>query len=110
MLRRRLLKDEWCRSITIDIRTFTPEMIEWYRNIDGKINARVEPTSNKTSETRYYAAYGNSEWSFFGMNGTVRLRFCTEDASVALLFIIQFIDYIANHNMKEHLDEKNFSY
>ena len=110
MQRRRLLNPVWSKPITIDLETITPEMVDWYHAIGGHVNARFESVGYGKSEFRNYLSYGNGKWCNIGVNGTARLHFCAEDASVALLFIIQFIDYIATHNMKEYLNEKSFSY
>jgi hypothetical protein len=98
----------WLNPIAIDLDTITEEIVEWYRNIGGKVNSRIESGSWGQIFTKHYLAYGNSKWCFIGPDMVpVRLYFCAEDASVALMFILKFDKHIWKHNMKELLHEEN---
>jgi len=98
----------WLNPIAIDLDEITEEMVEWYRDIGGKVNSRIESGSWGQTFTKNYLAYGNSKWCFIAQDmQSARLHFCAEDASVALMFILKFDKHISKHNMKELLHEEN---
>ena len=79
-------------------------MVEWYRLIGGMVEKDEHYDHRGRQKTQYRVKYGTGKYCHHRADGTngVRLHFHGNDAAVASMFLIKFIDYIENHNLKEH--------
>lgn len=95
-------------AVWIDIKEMTNEVVEWYELVGGrkKIDTYYD-TRGKKVDTEY-VAYGKAKWCHYHQNGFggIRLHFSGEDASVASMFILKFLEIIDNHNLKEVMDRQ----
>ena len=99
--------------IWIDVEGLTTDIVDWYEQVGG--NKKVDTFWNsRGKETSIpYVSYGRGKWCHHHQNGYggVRLHFNGEDASVASMFIIKFLDKVTAHNLKEQMErEANESY
>ena len=82
-------------------------MADWYKLVGGY--AAVEEHYNHRGQkiSRTFVQFGSGKKSYYHADGTghIRLQFQGQDAPVATMFILKFLDYIANHNMKEYTSE-----
>lgn len=95
--------------IVITVKDLTDEMVEWYQLIGGEVsNDRHWNYKGKLIDKKY-VKYGKGKLCYFHQDGTesVRLHFQGEDASIASMFIIKFLDQIINHSMQEFYNERN---
>jgi len=92
-------------AITIDLSELITEMVEWYKMIGGIITEKQYWTRNKEI-TVQYVQYGKSKPCHRRQDGTtgVRLHFHGNDASVASMFIIKFLDYVEQTNLNTHME------
>lgn len=92
-------------AITVDISNLTDEMIAWYEMIGGIITEKTYWTNRKESMVKY-VQYGKSKPCHRRQDGTkgVRLHFHGDDASVASMFIIKFLDYVEQTNLNTHME------
>lgn len=92
-------------AITVDISNLTDEMIAWYEMIGGIITEKAYWTARKESVVKY-VQYGKSKPCHRRQDGTkgVRLHFHGDDASVASMFIIKFLDYVEQTNLNIHME------
>jgi hypothetical protein len=90
--------------IRIIVKEFNSEMKEWYEQIGGEVlmgetfhNYYGKPIEQVTVK------YGNGRYSYWMQNntGNVLLHFNSEDANIALMFIIKFVELIKSHNFKD---------
>lgn len=101
--------------IWIDIESMSDDIIDWYHTIGGEITYdRYWDSRGKEMHTPF-VRYGKGKRCHYHHNGVppggVRLHFDGEDASVASMFIIKFLDNITNHNLKEQMERvQNESY
>ena len=92
-------------AITIDISDLTDEMIAWYEMIGGIVTEKVWWNFRKETIVKY-VQYGKSKPCHRRQDGTtgVRLHFHGDDASVASMFIIKFLDYVEQTNLNTHME------
>jgi hypothetical protein len=90
-------------SIWIDVKKLDDEIIEWYKLIGGRVKEDRYWNARGKEQVQLYVAYGNSEWCYHHQNGAggSRLHFHGNDASVASMFLLKFMDIVDNHNLKE---------
>jgi hypothetical protein len=93
-------------EIQINVKTITPEIIEWFSLIGGV----VREVKNYDWRGREYVStivkYGTAKDSYDrkdGSNNTL-IRFAGADASTASMFLLKFMDQVESHNMKEYQD------
>jgi hypothetical protein len=90
--------------VRIDIVPLTEEVIEWYKAIGGTVFYDKFFDSRGREITQPYVSYGKGKRCHYHHNGeknAVRLHFNGEDASVASMFILKFMDLITAHNLEE---------
>ena len=94
--------------IWIDIDTLTEEILDWYRTVGGVVVFDRFWNSRGKEYNVPYVKYGKGKKCHYHQNnvppGGVRLHFNGEDAAVASMFIIKFLDIIVNHNLKEQME------
>lgn len=91
-------------NIVVEIDRLTDEMVEWFRLIGGGIKENEHYDHRGRRIVKYLVQYGEGKWCHHradGSNGT-RLHFQGEDAAVASMFLIKFLDHVETHNLKEH--------
>lgn len=90
-------------AIWVDIKSLTPEVVEWYELIGGRVKEDRYWDMRGREQTKKYVAYGNCKWCHHHQNGEggTRLHFHGDDASVASMCILKFLDIITNHNLRE---------
>lgn len=84
----------------------TPEVVEWYRTIGGQVLVDEFFNHRGQKVERHLVKYGKGKVCYYRQDGigTVRLHFDGNDASVASMFLIKFLDEVEQHNLKEHMD------
>ena len=93
--------------IIIEIKELTEEMIAWYQLVGGYATVEEHYDHRGRKVTRSFVQFGSGKKSYYHADGTgyIRLQFQGRDAPVATMFILKFLDNIANHNMKEYTSE-----
>lgn len=91
-------------AITIDVNRLTEDMVEWYDMIGGTVVTREYYDSRSRKITQNFVKYGNAKLCHLRQDGSggARLHFHGNDASVASMFLIKFMDNVEQHNMKEY--------
>jgi hypothetical protein len=91
-------------GITIDIDNLSEDIIDWYKTVGGVVTEDRYHDHRGKERTTNYVQYGKSKKCHYhhnGLNNAVRLHFLGEDASVASMFLLKFMEHIVNHNLKE---------
>lgn len=90
-------------SVWIDINGMTNDIIEWYRLIGGTVTTDSWHNHRGTKIEREFVQYGKAKRCHYRQDGTggIRLHFHGDDASVASMFLLKFMDIVGNHNLKE---------
>jgi hypothetical protein len=90
-------------SVWIDVRSLSTEIVEWYELVGGNIKEADHWDTRGRKQTTKFVSYGKGKWCHHHQNGAggTRLHFLGEDASVASMFILKFMDIIDSHNLKE---------
>lgn len=98
-------------NITIEIDALTEEMVQWYEMIGGQVNYVVHMDWRGREKRVPRVSYGKGKQSYNRQDGSNghRLHFQGDDASVASMFMIKFLDHVQQHNFKEIDDRKQQS-
>jgi len=90
-------------SVWIDVKKLNDEIVDWYELVDGNVKEAEHWDSRGRKHTIKFVSYGKGKWCHHYQNddGRTRLHFLGEDASVASMFILKFMDIIDSHNLKE---------
>ena len=99
-------------AVFVEVDTLTKDMVEWYRSIGGTVTQDTLYDYRSKSIIRLYVSYGRGKRCFYHNNGHghVRLHFRGEDAPVATMFIMKFLDTVIDHNMQENQENRNKLY
>lgn len=94
-------------SVWIDVKLLSNEIIEWYELIGGRVKEAKHWDSRGRERVVKFVAYGNGKWCHHHHNGLggTRLHFLGDDASVASMCILKFMDQIDAHNLREVAEE-----
>lgn len=96
--------------VKIDISSLTDEIIEWYKHIGGTVVYDKYWNSRGKEINQPYVSYGRGKKCHYHHNGIppggVRLHFNGEDASVASMFILKFMEHVTNHNLEEVMQRR----
>ncbi len=92
--------------IWIDVDKLSDDIINWYEQIGGNKKVETFWCSRGKENNIPYVSYGRGKWCHHHQNGFdgVRLHFNGEDAHVASMFLIKFLDNVTNHNLKEQME------
>ena len=92
--------------IWIDIEKLNTDVVEWYEQVGGRTKVDTYWNHRGREQNINYVAYGRGKWCHHHHNGEggSRLHFNGEDASIASMFIMKFLDIIVNHNLKEQME------
>lgn len=90
-------------EIQINVKMLTNEMGEWFNMIGGAATMERYYDYRGTPKISNFVQYGKAKRSYPRQDGTgtFLIRFAGEDAQVACMFLIKFMDYVVSHNMKE---------
>jgi hypothetical protein len=93
-------------SIWIDVNKLNDEIVEWYQLVGGRVKEDRYWNARGKEQVQLYVAYGKAKWCHHHNNGFggSRLHFHGDDASVASMFLLKFMDIIDGHNLKESLE------
>jgi len=91
-------------NVFIEIDQLTKEMVEWYQLVGGDTKMDNYYDNRGRKVEKYLVQYGKGKWCYHRADGTggTRLHFQGEDAAVASLFLIKFLEHVQTHNLKEH--------
>ena len=89
--------------IAIEIDRLTEDMVEWFETIGGKVGCEIKWTRSGSTLELPVVQYGNGKPSYYRQDGSggVRLNFHGDDASVASMFILKFMEHVEQHNLRE---------
>jgi hypothetical protein len=91
-------------GIRIDIDNLSDDVIDWYETVGGVITESKHYDLRGKEQVTTYVQYGKSKKCYYHHNGesnAVRLHFLGEDASVASMFLLKFMEHVTDHNLKE---------
>lgn len=90
-------------SVWLDIDRLTDDIVEWFEMIGGQVHTDTFWDHHHNIQNVKYVSYGKGKWCHYHQNGSggTRLHFHGDDASVASMFILKFMDIIDSHNLKE---------
>ena len=99
------------KEARIVIWTVTPEMVDWYNDIGGRVTVESWYDGRGREQKTTVLQYGRGRPSYKMQSGTgeVILNFNQEDATTALMFIMKFSNEINTHNLREYTDYVQFS-
>lgn len=92
--------------IFVEIDQLTEEMIDWYKLVGGVITEKKHWNHRSLEQTVKFVQYGRGKICYRRQDGTegVRLHFHGDDASVASMFIIKFVNHVEQTNLNTHMD------
>jgi hypothetical protein len=92
-------------SIYIDIECLTEDMIEWYKLVGGEVilDTYYDARARKVNTT--FVRYGRGKRSYkYTGSQQVKIHFNGEDASIASLFVLKYLDLIINTNLQKQME------
>lgn len=97
--------------IYIEIKEMTTAIIDWYRLIGGIVTIDETYDYRGRKREREFVQYGKGKKCYYRADGSggIRLHFAGEDAAVADMFIIKFLDVVETHNLKEATERALFN-
>lgn len=95
-------------AVWIDIKEMTNDVVEWYELVGGRHKVDSYFNARGKEINQEYVAYGNSKWCHYHHNGYggIRLHFHGDDASIASMFLLKFMDIVENHNLKAVMEQR----
>jgi len=93
-------------AIYIEIDQLTAEMVDWYEMVGGTVVQKEWWDHRGGKRLDKYVQYGKSKPCYRRQDGSggVRLHFHGDDASVASMFIIKFLDHVEQTNLNSHME------
>lgn len=92
-------------SIYIDVQNLTQDMIEWYKLVGGEVTVDTYFDARGRSIDTTFVRYGRGKRSYkYTSTQQVKLHFNGEDASVASLFVLKYLDSIITTNLQNQMD------
>jgi hypothetical protein len=90
-------------EIQISVTQVTDEIYEWFEMIGGHASEIKNFDWRGKEYITRQVQYGRAKPSHNRLDGSkhVLVRFAGEDASIASMFILKFMDQVVNHNLKE---------
>ncbi len=96
-------------AVWIDIKEMTNDLIEWCELVGGrkKVDSYYNHRGRKVEVE--YIAFGKAKWCHYHQNGEggARIHFHGDDASLASMFLLKFMDNVTAHNLKEVQDRRD---
>lgn len=98
--------------VYVEIDELNADMVAWYKDIGGLVTQDTFYNHRGQLTTKLYVSYGRGKRCYYHSNGMghVRLHFQGEDAPVATMFIMKFIEHVLGHNMQENQENRNKLY
>ena len=92
--------------IFVEINQLTDEIAAWYQQIGGTVIEKKHWDHRGRETTEKYVQYGKSKLCYRRQDGTngVRLHFHGDDAHVASMFIIKFLEHVQQTNLDTHME------
>jgi len=89
--------------IAIELDTLTDEMVNWFELIGGEVSYKLDWDRKGRESKKPLVKYGKGKQSYWRQDGSggCRLNFHGDDASVASMFILKFMEHVEQHNLKE---------
>jgi len=96
-------------AIFIEIEKLTDEMINWYQQVGGTIHEDRFWNNYNKEMVKKSVKYGKGKLCHHRQDGTkgVRLHFHGDDASIASMFILKFLDHVQSTNLDIHKEHSN---
>ena len=92
-------------SIYIDVERLTDDMIEWYRLVGGEVTKDTYWDARARQVDTTFVKYGRGKRSYkYTGSSQVKLHFNGEDASIASLFVLKYLDLIINTNLQKQME------
>lgn len=92
-------------SIYIDVERLTDDMIEWYKLIGGDVTLDTYYDARGRQVDTIFVKYGRGKRSYkYTGSPQVKLHFNGEDASIASLFVLKYLDLIINTNLQKQME------
>jgi len=96
-------------SIYFEVTWLSDEMVRWFQLVGGETVTVTEWVGRHSKKVEVpYVKYGKGKQSYYRQDGTnrVRINFHGDDADVATMFLIKFLDFIESHNLKNYKEFK----
>jgi len=89
--------------IAIELDRLTNDMVAWFDIIGGEVTHKIEWDRKGREIIKPVVKYGKGQSSYYRQDGSggVRLNFHGDDASVASVFILKFMEHVQQHNLKD---------
>lgn len=100
-------------EVTVVVHKMPEEFLEWWQEIGGSISYGEYYDAKGRSVTTPVIRYGQGRPSHKSAgNPEFLIRFRAEDANVALMMLMKWVDLIIGHNMREveHMKELHNAY
>ena len=93
-------------NIWLDVDTLTDEMVEWFEMIGGHVILSSWRDLRGKEHVLKFVKYGIAKPCHRYQDGSnrVKINFSGDDASVASMFLLKFMENIEKHNMKEYMN------
>lgn len=93
-------------SIFFELSNLSIEVIDWFRQIGGEVVTKPFYDYKGILKEEHFVKYGKGKLCHRRRDGTngVRIHFHGDDATVASMFLIKFMDQVEQHNLKEHME------
>jgi hypothetical protein len=92
-------------SLYIDVQKLTDEMIEWFNLVGGRVWTDSWYDTRGREQTITYVSYGRGKrCHYYAGSSGVKLHFAGEDASIASIFLLKFLDSVIRHNLNERME------
>lgn len=81
-------------------------MVDWFLLVGGHTKEEEHYNHRGNKIVKNFVQYGRGKWCYHRADGSggTRLHFQGEDAAVASMFLIKFLDHVQTHNLQEHMD------
>jgi hypothetical protein len=99
-------------AVWIDIKEMTNDIVDWFELVGGRKKVDKYYNHRGKEVSTEYVAYGKAKWCHYHQNGNggIRIHFHGDDASVASMFLLKFMDVVAAHNLKEVQDRIEYGF
>ena len=96
----------------IDIDELTTDMVEWFKSIGGETKEDFFYDHRGKRKVSYYVKYGKGKWCHHHSGGLYgsRLHFEGNDASVASIFLLKYMQRVRQHNIQETMERYERDY
>ena len=96
-------------NVWIDINQLDDDIVDWFVSVGGDTKEQTYYDYRGKPVVKKFVKYGRAKWCHHhssGLFGT-RLHFHGDDAPLASIFLLKFMDRVTQHNMQETLERYN---